>query len=156
MALTMGCSGSKKIDVGTPCVLNSDCNNPLSCTFGKCHEGCRSTVDCQPGQECTKISGLGVCLLPAETTCAAVNSSCMASLVCASDLHCRSTCPNGVADCMGSQACVSGVCADLTDLVDGGQLPQKYTGIDGGVTIDGAADAPTSGAGGTSGASVNP
>jgi hypothetical protein len=52
---------------------------------------------------------------------------------------------------MGSQACVSGVCADLTDLLPNGQLPQKYTGIDGGVNIDGAADAPSTGAGGTSG-----
>jgi hypothetical protein len=148
----MGCSGSKKIDVGAPCVLNSDCNNPLSCTYGKCHEGCRSTVDCQPGQECTKVSNFGVCLLPAETTCTAVNSTCMGSLVCAPDLHCRSTCTDANKDCMGSQACVSGVCADLTDLLPNGQLPQKYTGIDGGLNVDGAAaDAPSTGAGGTPG-----
>ena len=130
--LAVGCSSSKKIDVGTPCVLNSDCNNPLSCTYGKCHEGCRSTVDCQPGQECTKVSGLGVCLLPAEATCTAVNPSCATPLVCASDLHCRSTCTSAVTDCMGSQACVSGVCADQTDLVNG-QLPQKYTALDAGI-----------------------
>ena len=122
--LAAGCSNSKKIDVGTPCQLNSDCNNPLSCTYGKCHEGCRATVDCQPGQECTKVSGLGVCLLPAEAACTPTNPSCETSLVCAPDLHCRSTCANAGNDCMGSQVCISGVCADQADLVNG-QLPQR-------------------------------
>ena len=130
--LAAGCSNSKKIDVGTPCQLNSDCNNPLSCTYGKCHEGCRATVDCQPGQECTKVSGLGVCLLPAEAACTPTNPSCETSLVCAPDLHCRSTCANAGNDCMGSQVCISGVCADQADLVNG-QLPQRNPAIDGGV-----------------------
>ena len=130
--LAAGCGNSKPIDVGTPCVLNSDCNNPLSCTYGKCHEGCRSTGDCQPGQECTKVSGLGVCLLPAEATCTVANPVCGTSLVCAADLHCRSTCANAATDCMASQVCVSGVCADQADLVNG-QLPQKGPVIDGGV-----------------------
>ena len=136
--LAAGCGSSKKISAGTPCVLNSDCNNPLSCTYGKCHEGCRSSMDCQSGQTCTKVSGLGVCLLADEATCTLANPTCKTSLVCAPDLRCRSACASAITDCMGSQACVSGVCADPTDLDANGQLPQKRAAIDGGAGIDGA------------------
>jgi hypothetical protein len=160
----VGCSSSKKINVGTPCVLNSDCNNPLSCTYGTCHEACRSTADCSTsGAECTKVSGLGVCLVPTERTCTVANQTCATSLVCAIDLECRSTCTAAATDCMGGQACVSGVCADQADLnpatgqlnpknaaldagVDSGGLAGKDTAI--GTNSDVALDAPNVGAGG--------
>jgi hypothetical protein len=138
--LALGCSSSKKIQTGTPCVLNSDCNNPLSCTYGTCHEGCRSTVDCTtPGMACTKVDGFGVCLLPTESKCTSENPTCPKGLTCAVDLRCRSVCTTAATDCMGAQVCVGGVCADATDLV-GGDLPHNRTGMDGG-TPNGQGDA---------------
>jgi hypothetical protein len=166
VVLAAGCGDSKTIDPGTPCVLNSDCNNPLSCTYGKCHEGCRSTTDCRSGEKCTKVSGLGVCLLAAEVTCTVSNPVCGTSLVCASDLHCRSICANAVTDCMDTQACVSGVCADQADLDVNGQLPQKNPVLDAGIDSQPsstgrdapddpnsgvATDLPTTGTGGVTG-----
>jgi hypothetical protein len=164
----VGCSSSKKINVGTPCVLNSDCNNPLSCTYGTCHEACRSTGDCsQSGAECTKVGGLGVCLVPTERVCTVANPTCAAPLVCAIDLQCRDTCTTAATDCMGAQACVSGVCADPADLTNG-QLPVKNSALDAGIDAgsiavgkdasstetnsDAAVDAPaSSGSGGSAG-----
>jgi hypothetical protein len=120
--LAVGCSGAKKIQVGVSCILNSDCNQPLVCTMGKCHEGCRATVDCPAGQTCTKVDNSGVCQLPGEVQCA-VSLPCGPLLICAVDLRCRSGC-NGSADCMGGQVCVYNVCAETNEL-ENGQLPQK-------------------------------
>ena len=132
--VALGCSSSKKIDTGTPCLLNSDCNNPLSCVYGKCHEGCRSSTDCSGGAECTKIQNIGVCLLPEEATCTTSNQTCNTPLVCAVDLHCRNTCSVATTDCVGSQLCVQGYCADPGDVdKTTGLLPVKNTTLDGGV-----------------------
>jgi hypothetical protein len=139
----IGCGDSKKIDKGTPCLLNSDCNNPLSCVYGKCHEGCRSSTDCTGGAECTKVQGLGVCLLPEESACTIANPVCNTSLACAVDLRCRSACTAAATDCMGSQLCVQGYCADPGDVdKTTGLLPVKYTTLDGGTDGPSASGAP--------------
>lgn len=164
----VGCSSSKKINVGTPCLLNSDCNNPLSCTFGTCHEGCLTTRDCSgsPGEVCTKVNGVGVCLLPNDLLCTVANPTCASPLVCAIDLQCHSTCTAATTDCLGGQVCVSGVCADPAELVNG-QLPVGGAvdggGMDGqagaggkdastGTTSDTSVDIPASGGTGGAGA----
>ena len=121
--LAVGCNGLKKIEVGATCLLNSDCNQPLVCTMSKCHEGCRSTVDCPVGEICTRVGDIGVCQLPDEAKCVA-NVRCGPLLICAADLRCRSSC-NTPVDCMGGQVCVQNVCAESAELDVTGQLPQK-------------------------------
>jgi hypothetical protein len=114
-----------KVAVGGTCILNSDCQQPLVCTMGKCHDACHTTVDCPAGQSCVKANSAMVCQLPAEADCSA--TSCGGALVCASDLRCRAGCLSAL-DCTSGQVCVSGVCADLADLDVNGQLPQKGPG----------------------------
>lgn len=121
--LAAGCSSAKKIEPGATCLLNTDCKQPLVCTMNKCHEGCRATVDCPPGQICTKVENSGVCQLPAEAECSA-NVTCGPLLICATDLRCRAGCGTP-ADCMEGQVCVQDVCAENKELQPNGQLPQK-------------------------------
>ena len=79
--LAGGCS-EKKIDVGGSCVLNSDCNQGLVCSWGKCHEPCHKSVDCPAGQSCVQTNSGPVCQLPAEADCR--KAACSGALVCAS------------------------------------------------------------------------
>jgi hypothetical protein len=73
-SLAAGCGGAKKIDVGGACILNSDCNQALVCTWGKCHVACHTSADCQPGQSCIIASAQStVCESP--TGCI-YNSDC--------------------------------------------------------------------------------
>ena len=122
-----GCSSSKKVDVGTDCLLNSDCNSPLSCSFGKCHDACKDTRDCPLGASCVKLSTGSVCQLPADAFCTGL---CSENLVCAADQRCRVGCQSA-ADCLTGQSCVASgtsatsVCADSTDVDVTGQLQQK-------------------------------
>ena len=127
--LAAGCSSSKKVDVGTGCLLNSDCNSPLSCSFGKCHDTCKEARDCPAGESCVKLSSGSVCQLPADVDCQPTGS-CDENLVCAADLHCRASC-QAAADCSTGQSCVTSVtsatsvCADSTYVDPTGQLQQK-------------------------------
>ncbi len=120
--LAGGCSAGKKIEVGGSCVLNSDCNQGLVCTWSKCHEACHKSVDCPAGQSCVQSNSGPVCQLPAEADCR--SAACSGALICASDLQCRSGCVTA-ADCTNGQLCVGNVCADPGDLELNGQLPQK-------------------------------
>jgi hypothetical protein len=123
LLLLAGC-GSKKLEVGEKCLLNSDCNSPLVCTIGTCHMGCRETRDCPAGQSCAMAGGVGVCQLPAEAECSAT-VACGPLWICASDLRCRAECSTA-ANCAGGQVCVQGFCADTKELdVTTGELPQK-------------------------------
>jgi hypothetical protein len=120
-SLAVGCSSAKKIQPGATCILNTDCNNPLVCSMDKCHDACHATADCLVGQNCVKTDKGTVCQLPAEATCAQT-MVCSGTLVCASDLRCRAGCLSA-ADCADKQVCVTGVCADTTELNTSGQLP---------------------------------
>jgi hypothetical protein len=119
--LAAGCDSPKKIDLGGECKLNSDCNSPLLCSFGKCHTACVQTRDCPVGQSCVMAAGGSVCQLPAEADCR--TASCEIGTVCAVDHRCRTVCQN-LTNCTPGQVCVSNVCADGTDLDPNGQLPQ--------------------------------
>jgi hypothetical protein len=130
--LAVGCSSSKKIDVGGSCLLNSDCDSPLVCTMNRCHAGCKETRDCPAGQSCTMMDGTGVCQLPAEAECSASAACADSRWICASDLRCRAKCMSAD-DCSTGQVCTRNVCADGKDLdVTTGQLPQKQPLADAG------------------------
>ena len=134
--LVVACSDSaKKIEVGGACILNSDCNSPLLCTDGKCHDACHASVDCPPGETCVKTNDTSICQLPAEADCS--RTPCGGTYVCASDLRCRTVCQSAV-DCAGGQVCVTSGCADLDELVTGtDHLPQKGPNL----SADGGTDA---------------
>lgn len=136
--LVVACSSSKKIDVGSTCLLNTDCNASLVCTMGKCHEACRASADCPSGQSCVKTSEGIFCQLPAEVSCAAA-STCGAGLMCAPDQRCRAGCQSA-ASCTEGQVCASNFCADPNDpaLVNGQLLGAE--GLDGGAHDTGALD----------------
>jgi hypothetical protein len=170
--LSAACGSSSPPPTGKACSVNSDCNNPLSCTFGSCHEACAKSTDCPTGQTCVKgpinpatMMPANVCQLPADKTCA-YNSDCMSPLVCARDLHCRNQCQTDV-DCISGQMCAAGdkVCADPPDLMSGmlkntidGSIPQQRpldggsAGGDAGVSSDdvggSSSDVPVSDGGG--------
>jgi hypothetical protein len=108
--LAVGCSGAKKIDVGGACILNSDCNSPLVCTMGKCHDACHTSADCPTGQSCVKTGNSTICQLPAEGDCSKT-ASCGVGFVCASDQRCRTACQSST-DCTSEQTCMSGICHD--------------------------------------------
>ncbi|HXJ20602.1 MAG TPA: hypothetical protein VMT03_10240 [Polyangia bacterium] len=126
--VVVGCGGgSAKPQTGGTCTLNSQCDQPLVCTFGKCHAACNADTDCITGQLCVKttttpdggttVTG-NVCQLPAELKCV-YNSQCSAPLVCARDEQCRNQCQATV-DCVTGQICTtSGVCATPDQLVAG-------------------------------------
>ena len=151
--LLAGRSSPKKIEVGGNCILNSDCNSPLLCTDGKCHDACHASIDCPTGQSCVKTNNTTVCQLPAEADCS--RTTCSSAYVCASDLRCRTPCQS-VADCANEQVCVTNVCADPNELVTGtDHLPQKGPGLaaDGGTDAQAAVTGGAGGGGGPGGAS---
>jgi hypothetical protein len=114
--------------VSQGCSLNSDCTNPLSCTFGRCHSACNASVDCQHGERCIKVT-TGICQLDDETHCT-YSSDCPAPLKCAVDSQCRVACQTP-ADCFGYQKCISHVCAD-PDEVDISTMDLPHTNPHGG------------------------
>ena len=101
------------------CLINSDCAAPLVCAFQRCHNACESTRDCPAGLRCVGSDGpLHVCQLEEERSCL-YNSECPEGQKCGTDAECRDQC-QGEADCLKDQLCVSGTCAEPTELRDGG------------------------------------
>ena len=97
--LAANCSSDETtVGLAEGCHINSDCNNPLSCTFGKCHKACESTRDCQPGEHCLKLAEGNVCQQAAETNCT-FTSQCPVPLKCAVDSKCRVECQEA-RDCL--------------------------------------------------------
>jgi sulfatase modifying factor 1 len=125
-----GCGdSSKKIDLGGGCLLNSDCNAPLSCTFGKCHTTCVETRDCPLGQSCAKTAEGSVCQFPVDSDCQSSGGVCPdTSQICAADQRCRKSCQTA-ADCLPGQDCsTGGACADGNDLDPDGQIIESGVG----------------------------
>lgn len=104
------------------CSVNTDCNAPLVCAFARCHVACTQSRDCAAGERCVASDRpYHVCLLPEESRCA-YNSDCKGlNQVCGVDGQCRDRC-SGARDCLLGQNCVTGTCADPTEL-DAGSLP---------------------------------
>ena len=144
--LAPSCSGGERIDVGGACVLNSDCNQGLVCTWGKCHDGCHTTADCPAGQSCITASDQSkVCQLPIETQCI-YDSDCQPPLKCAADQRCRNQCQADV-DCPSGQTCTTTKsCAEPNQVDSNNNLVVPDGGVrgSGGASgADAAASCPT-------------
>jgi hypothetical protein len=153
-----GCGGAAKPAPGMGCTLNSQCAQPLVCTFAICHSACAVSTDCPTGELCVKSGavgaeapGINVCQLPAETKCV-YNSECDSPLVCARDEQCRNQCQTNV-DCVAPQVCTtSKVCALQAQLVPGtNDVPVVTAGRDGGLDASGAGGAAGNGGAGGAG-----
>ena len=145
--LVVACSDSaKKIEVGGACILNSDCNQSLVCTMGKCHDACHTTADCPAGQSCITVADKStVCQLPVEVHCV-YDSDCTPPLTCAADQRCHNQCQSSV-DCPAGQTCTtSKTCAEPNQVDSNNNLIPA----DGGV-----ASSDASGSGGAGG-SIGP
>jgi hypothetical protein len=115
-----GCSDDKVTPpLGQMCIQNSECKNPLSCTFGLCHAACAEARDCPAGQTCVTGSDddgepVNVCLLPKERNCVR-NSDCDDKLICGNDFQCRTPCAADKDCTTKTQKCVEEVCAEPDD-----------------------------------------
>jgi hypothetical protein len=50
VAVALATSCSKSAALAADCSINSDCNSPLICAFGRCHNECTATRDCPTGE----------------------------------------------------------------------------------------------------------
>src|SRR5437868_6601221 len=116
VALVLGCSSKSSPPTGAKCAVNTDCNNPLSCAFGVCHEICHETRDCPEGHRCITAPGGAGTVCQQEAKCA-YKSDCPLPLVCALDRQCRNECHADV-DCTKGQKCVlpDMVCAEVSEV----------------------------------------
>ncbi len=154
LAFGHGCGGSDTPKPGATCVLNSECNNPLSCTYGRCHVICVDSRDCKDGGRCVKsMEGGTVCLLPEEDKCT-LDSDCKIPLVCGRDLKCRNQCKED-RDCpTRTQKCATpdNKCAEPNELTEAGGLKDPTgpaaTGGAGGGSRGGAGGGAAGGSGG--------
>jgi hypothetical protein len=144
--LLVTCSGGSKPPPGKACLMNSECQSPLVCTFGKCHSACAEARDCPTGQLCVKGPGGSVCQLPAESRCA-TGAECASPLVCALDHLCRSDCSADGACPTGTQKCLMAdrICAEPEELDSTGSqlknaVPRSDAGVDTSAPADAAAD----------------
>ena len=149
---TLGLSGCgddpAKAGVAKGCTLNSECNGGLVCSFGLCHQECKTSDDCPSSQRCVKTDDSNVCQLDEEAKCH-FKSDCQEPLVCAVDLQCRNQCQKDL-DCLKGQLCADGVCADPPEVnEDGGLKGAVGTGGAGGEG-PGPSKGGSSGSGGTS------
>ncbi|HET7544964.1 MAG TPA: hypothetical protein VFK05_34095 [Polyangiaceae bacterium] len=117
--------GSNEVTRGklaSGCLLSSECDEPLVCTFGRCHVVCNTTVDCSHGERCVVAASGNVCQLSQESGCIRT-SDCREPLVCAVDGQCRNACVTE-RDCSPGQLCAkSGSCAEPTEVDSAGRLP---------------------------------
>jgi alpha-tubulin suppressor-like RCC1 family protein len=115
--IASACVEPPKLVLGEQCTLNSECDAPLVCSLTRCRKECATLRDCPVGQVCVLDDReIGVCLLPAETTCA-LSSACPSPLVCRGG-RCGNEC-NADRDCVPGAECLPetagspiGVCVD--------------------------------------------
>jgi hypothetical protein len=148
------CGGSdeeklKLAKLSEGCSLNSDCNDPLVCTFERCHQACEADRDCPLPQRCVRGTDGRVCQLPDDTDCAR-DSECEGDQVCGIDGECRDQC-GANSDCGDDQICAnSGECAsedpDRDTVDDDGNIVPDGNGGEGGMGSGGTS---TGGRGGT-------
>src|ERR1019366_7037801 len=150
IAATSASCSSSGVELSGSCSINSDCDSPLICAFGKCHKACEVSSDCpvtSPAERCIVSGTTGVCELPQELTCSGTKP-CPTTLLCASDEQCRTPCEM-TNQCAGGQVClaqavtaiVGGACFDDTELGDGG-LPGSVDGAGGSSGMDGSGTTP--------------
>ncbi len=119
-------TSSDRASLSAECRIDSDCDSPLVCAFQRCHTACNESRDCPAGELCIAADPpYNVCQTPDEATCN-YNSECPEGQRCAGDRRCRRKC-GADSDCLTNQKCVTGACADTTELVDG-SLPTPAGG----------------------------
>lgn len=144
-----GCNSSSKATLAGGCSINSDCDNPLICAFGRCHTACNESRDCASGERCVGSSdGSGVCQLSTESLCSAT-SYCQTGQVCGADGQCRTACgssgsgsSNGgcpPGDYCLSNAAASSACYSPVDPSDeSGLVAAGIESADGAILTDGS------------------
>jgi uncharacterized membrane protein YgcG len=137
----------RKAKIAEGCSLNSNCDNPLVCTFARCHSECDEDRDCPGEGRCVKSETGNVCQLPLETACTR-DSQCEGDQACGVDGECRDNCSDD-SDCVGDQVCAkSGECAS--------SLPDKdVVDAQGNIEADPFDDSQGSGGSGGSGGKGN-
>lgn len=115
------CSKSPSgVGIADNCSINSDCDMPYVCAFGRCHVECKQQRDCTSGQRCVASTAAGVCQLTSESTCSAT-TLCVTGQSCGGDMQCRVACTSG-AMCSNGDYCVttgtSGACYSPTNTAD--------------------------------------
>jgi hypothetical protein len=116
------CSASSSdVGVADNCSINSDCDSPLICAFGRCHEACAQQRDCSPGERCVATTGGGICQLSTESMCSGTQL-CQAGQTCGADGQCRASCITG-SNCASGDYCltsgtIGGACYSPTDPAD--------------------------------------
>ena len=145
------CGGSDKekiqaVGLSQGCTLNSECSDPLVCTFARCHNQCAKDRDCSGEERCVKgTTGGFVCQLPVETDCTKSATVCKGTQVCGADGECRDTCSVDK-DCTTGQVCAaSGECAST-------EATKDILDVDGSILADPFHDPDPLGSGGASGA----
>ncbi|HEX2674219.1 MAG TPA: hypothetical protein VHM25_25255 [Polyangiaceae bacterium] len=142
----------KKSPIASGCELDSDCDSPLVCGFGRCHVECRTNADCDVGRCLISESG-NICQLPQEVACT-YTSECPSSLVCGVDGQCRNQC-QAKRDCLPGQVCAStGECASPDEVDMSGSLKIPAAPGDGTGGTAGAPN-PPGGASGISGGGMD-
>ena len=89
------------------CSINSDCDSPLVCVFGRCHDQCAESRDCPSGERCVSSMTGGVCQLAQESTCTA-GTLCDTGEVCGADMQCRVQCTSAMSCIMGDYCLTTG------------------------------------------------
>ena len=142
IALVAACSGGSTPPAGKTCLMNSECQSPLVCTYGRCHTACAEARDCPTGELCVKGMGGSVCQLPVEARCTS-GAQCGNPLVCGGDGVCRSDCSADNACPTPTQKCVmpDRICAEPEELDPAsGLLKNARPAADGGAPADGSSD----------------
>jgi hypothetical protein len=123
------CSSSSALaGLDQGCSINSDCDSPLICAFGRCHTACNESRDCGAGERCVQSSAGAVCELPDESSCSST-STCATGLVCATDDQCRAPCVTA-AQCADGQSCVTS--GTISACYDPGEIDGGVIGGEGG------------------------
>jgi hypothetical protein len=137
------CGGSSSgAGVSGNCSINSDCDNPLICAFGRCHNACADSRDCPTNERCVASVGGGVCQLSQESTCSAA-MLCQTGEVCGGDGQCRAACGPSL-PCLTGDYCLTSsaapaACYSPSDPVDVAALVAAgVLGGDGAVLTDGS------------------
>jgi hypothetical protein len=144
------CSSSKAqavVGLAQGCSLNSDCDDPLICVFGYCHQACTQTRDCPPGEQCVASGNFEVCTLPTETC--VDGGACPTGLTCGADKACHDACTTSQDCLVAGQYCSGGSCLDPA--TDGGTL-----GSDGGTVEGGGGEGGPDDGGGSDGPKDGP
>jgi len=96
---------SSGASIASNCSINSDCDSPLVCAFGRCHSECAESRDCPSGQRCISSTAGGVCQLAQESTCN-TGTLCQSNQVCGSDQQCRLECTS-MGGCIAGDYCLT-------------------------------------------------